>query len=132
MHLYNINMRKDWDNLRPALQNLLDESVELGEECGCQLAIYDGGRLVIDLAAGYFTPERERRVMQDSLFPIFSCGKPVVATAMHRLVMRGLVNYDTRIGDVWAEVGCKGKHDSNCMQFMTFTAVLFCDRFPGA
>ena len=38
-------MRKDWDNLRPMLQEAMDGSVERGEECGCQLAIYDGGKV---------------------------------------------------------------------------------------
>ena len=117
-------MRKDWDNLKSALQRLLDDSVEKGEECGCQLAIYDGGKLVLDLAAGYYTPKHDRKVTQDSLFPIFSCGKPVVATAMHRLVMRGLVNYDTRIGDIWPEFDCNNKHDIQLWHFMTHTAGL--------
>ena len=125
-------MRKDWNNLRSALQQLLDESVEAGEECGCQLAIYDGGHLVVDLAAGYYTPEHNRKVTQDSLFPIFSCGKPVVATAMHRLVMRGLVNYDTRIGDVWSEFDCNNKHDIQLWHIMTHTAGLFRNPVPDA
>ena len=121
-------MRKDWDNLRPALQSLLDGSVDNGEECGCQLAIYDGGRLVVDLASGYYAPDRVRRVTQNSLFPIFSCGKPVVATAMHRLVMRGLIGYDTRIGDVWPEFDCNNKYDIQLWHFMTHTAGL--NRLP--
>ncbi len=115
-------MRKDWNNLRPALQQLLEAGVELGEECGCQLAIYDGGKLVIDIAAGYYAPDRSRKVTQDSLFPIFSCGKPVVATAMHRLVMRGLIGYDTRIGDVWPEFDCNNKHDIQLWHLMSHTA----------
>ncbi|MBO4345025.1 MAG: beta-lactamase family protein [Victivallales bacterium] len=123
-------MRKDWDNLRDSLQRILDDGVERGEECGCQLAIYDGGRLVVDLAAGYYTPERERKVTTDSLFPIFSCGKPVVATAMHRLVMRGLIGYDTRIGDVWPEFDCNNKHGIQLWNFMTHTAGLYRNPVP--
>ena len=115
-------MRKDWNNLGPELQCILDESVRNGEECGCQLAIYDNGKLVVDLAAGYYTPEHDRIVTQDSLFPIFSCGKPVVATAMHRLVRRGLISYDTRIGDIWPEFDCNNKQDIQLWHFMTHTA----------
>lgn len=115
-------MRKDWDALRPQLQELLDESVKTGEECGCQLAIYDQDKLVIDLASGYYTPAQARKVTTDSLFPIFSSGKSVVVTAMHCLVKRGLISYDTRIGDIWPEFDCNNKQDIQLWHFLTHTA----------
>ena len=115
-------MRKDWDNLRPMLQEAMDGSVERGEECGCQLAIYHEGRLVIDLASGYSAPDRSKAVAQDSLFPVFSCGKGIMATAMHRLVMKGLISYDTKIGDVWPEFKCNRKQDIMLWHVMTHRA----------
>ena len=116
-------MVKDWQRLIPQLQKVLDDSVSSGEECGLQLAIYDGGKLVVDLASGTDSPDGAP-VTQDSLFPIFSCGKGVLTTAMHRLVEKGLIDYDTRIGDVWPEFACNGKEDVRLWHIMTHRAGL--------
>lgn len=117
-------MNKNWDIIRPQLQKVMDDSIRSGEECGCQLAIYHKGQLVIDLAAGFYTPAQARIITQDSLFPVFSCGKAIMATAMHRLVMRGLISYDTRIGDVWPEFDCNMKQDIQLWHLMAHCAGL--------
>ncbi|MBP5638599.1 MAG: beta-lactamase family protein, partial [Victivallales bacterium] len=117
-------MNKDWQKLIPELQRILDDSVESGEECGLQLAIYDTGKLVVDLAAGHDSPSGGSPVTQDSLFPVFSCGKGVMTTAMHRLVEKGMIDYDTRIGDLWPEFDCNGKQDVRLWHIMTHRAGL--------
>ena len=73
-------------NVIQRLQGLLDQAVESGKECGCQLAVYENGELVADLCAGYTTPERTQEVMPDTLFPVFSVGKGIFSTAAHRLI----------------------------------------------
>ena len=117
-------MNKNWSKLRPILQDILDESVEQGEECGLQLAIYDHGELVVDLVSGTDSPDGGKTVNNQSLFPIFSCGKGVMTTVMHRLVEKGLIGYDTRIGDIWPEFDCNGKEDIRLWHIMTHRAAL--------
>ena len=78
------------------LQKLLDEATESGLECGCQLAIYENGELVADLCSGYTTPDRRRKVEPDTLFPVFSVGKGLFTTAIHRMVEKGALSYSTR------------------------------------
>jgi len=107
------------------LQSLLDEAVESGLECGCQLAVYIKGELVADLCAGYTTPSKERRVTTDSLFPVFSSGKGIVATAIHRLVEKGVFNYSTRIGDIWPEFACNGKENTLLWHLLTHRGGLY-------
>jgi len=110
-------MRTDWDNLRAPLQQALDEATASGQEHSCQLAIYHRGRLVIDLCSG---PD----VTAKSLFPIFSCGKPVAATVVARLVQKGLLDYDMPIRDVWPEFACNGKEEMRLWHFLSHRAGL--------
>lgn len=117
-------MNKNWNELAPKLQGIMDEATSSRQEAACQLAIYDHGKLVINLASGYYDESKERPVTADTLFPIFSCGKAIMATAMHRLVAKGLVSYDTRIADIWPEFGCNGKEDTRLWHFMTHRSAL--------
>jgi CubicO group peptidase (beta-lactamase class C family) len=54
-------------------------------------------------------PATGRAVDGDTLFPIFSVGKGVTATIMHRLVERGLLTYDTPVAEIWPEFAAHGK-----------------------
>ena len=42
-------MNTNWNELSPILQGIMDDATRIGEECGCQLAIYHHGKLVLDL-----------------------------------------------------------------------------------
>ena len=44
------------------LQQILDEAVASGEECGCQLAVYQHGKLLCTLCAGFTTPDKKIKV----------------------------------------------------------------------
>lgn len=109
------------------LQSLLDEAVESGLECGCQLAIYQDGELIADLAAGFTSPERKNPVTPETLFPVFSVGKAIAVTAIHRLLEKGTLSYSTRLGDVWPEFDCNGKEHILLWHVLTHRAALFRD-----
>ncbi len=93
------------------LQRIIDEATASGEECGCQLAIFHRGKPVLSLVSGWTSAARTEKVTERTMFPIYSCGKSVMATMVHRLVEQGIMDYDTRIADYWPEFGCKGKED---------------------
>ena len=93
------------------LQNILDNATASGEECGCQLVIFKDGKPLVNLASGYTGPERIKKVTEHTLFPVYSCGKAVVSTAVHRLVKQGKLSYDDKVADYWKEFGCNGKED---------------------
>lgn len=96
----------------PLLQSILDQAVDSGDECGLQLAIYDHGTLVANLCSGFADRARTIKVTPDTLFPIFSCGKGVMAAAFHILAERQIIRYDDRIADYWPEYACNGKEDT--------------------
>ena len=93
------------------IETLLKDLVADGRELGVQVAVYHRGRLVVDAAAGATAsdPARARPVDSRTLFPVFSTGKGVTATAAHLLVERGLVAYDTPVAAVWPEFAANGK-----------------------
>ncbi len=93
------------------LQQVMDEATESGEECGCQLAIFQHGKPVVSLVSGYTSADRTEKVTERTMFPLFSCGKSVMATIVHRLVEQGIMDYDARVADYWPEFGCNGKED---------------------
>ena len=57
------------------LQRIMDEATGSGEECGCQLAIFQNGKPVLSLVSGYTSAKRDEKVTERTMFPIFSCGK---------------------------------------------------------
>ena len=101
------------------LQRAMDEATESGEECGCQLAIFQHGKPVLSLVSGYTSAARDEKVTERTLFPIFSSGKSVMATIVHRLVEQGIMDYDARIADCWPEFGCNGKEDIRLWQVLS-------------
>jgi len=101
------------------IQDVMDEATESGEECGCQLAIFQDGQPVLSLVSGYTSAARDEKVTERTLFPIFSCGKSVMATMVHMLVERGIMDYDARIADYWPEFGRGGKEDIRLWQVLS-------------
>ena len=104
------------------LQEVLNAVVAQGRERGVQLAAYLEGELVVDIAAGTADPGKTRMVTQDTLFPIFSVGKGITSTIIHRLVEQGKLDYDQRIAHYWPEFGVNGKDGITIRQALNHSA----------
>src|SRR5918994_2014584 len=91
------------------VQQAIDWLVESGAERGLQVAAYRNGELVVDAVAGVADPETGRPVTSDTLFFSYSIGKGVASTVVHVLAERGVLDYDTRIAELWPEFGAQGK-----------------------
>lgn len=100
-------------SLQGTVQELLDSAVAAGSEHGCQVAVFVDGELVVDAYAGTTGHENNALVDSQTLFPIFSAGKGIVTTAFLRLVERGLIALDQKVGDIWPEYACNGKEDTS-------------------
>ena len=94
------------------LQHILDESVASGEECGLQLTVYQGGQLAADLCAGYTDASRQTPVSQSSIFPLFSSGKAIMATAFHMLQEEYGFDYNEKVCKYWSEFTGQGKENT--------------------
>jgi CubicO group peptidase (beta-lactamase class C family) len=67
------------------------------------------GEILFESVAGIADSQTERPVDHDTLFPIFSATKGVVATAVHLQAERGHLEYDRSIADYWPEFAAAGK-----------------------
>ena len=68
--------------------------------CAAQLCVISGGQVVADESFG---------CRPDSLFLLFSAGKPLVALLVHMLAELGLVSLDDPVARHWPEFGQHGK-----------------------
>ena len=93
------------------LQKILDEAVASGEECGLELAIWHRGKPAANLCAGYADAAHTRPVTTDTLFPLFSSGKAVMATAFHMLKEEYGFDYAEKVSRYWPGFTGHGKED---------------------
>jgi CubicO group peptidase (beta-lactamase class C family) len=104
------------------VQSAIDEAVAAGKEVGVQVAAYLNGELVIDAWGGLADPYSGRLVDGETLFNVYSVTKAVAATAIHMLVDRGLLDYDTPIVKWWPEYGAHGKEKTTLRHVLTHRA----------
>lgn len=78
------------------------------DEGAAQLAVYQDGRLVVDLWTGG-DPVGGRPVGGDSLGVVMSVTKGVVATCAHLLSRRGVLDLDAPVREYWPEFAAGGK-----------------------
>lgn len=96
-------------SLQNDVQKLFDRLVAEDKERGLQAAVYFQGELVVHAWAGLADPARGLAVTGETLFPVFSCGKGVTSTIVHRLAERCLLSYDLPIASLWPEFAAAGK-----------------------
>lgn len=90
---------------------------------GAAVCVYHRGESVVDAWAGTRNAEGapwERETVAMS----FSTTKGVVATALHRLVDRGLVNYDEPVATYWPEFAANGKEHVTVGHLLSHSAGL--------
>src|SRR5918992_923734 len=97
------------NDVQEQVQEAIDRMVESGAERGLQVAVYGNGEKVVDAVAGIADPATGRPVTSDTPFFSYSIGKGVASTVVHVLAERGVLDYDTRIVELWPEFGAHGK-----------------------
>lgn len=88
-------------------------------EVGMQVAVFLGGDLIVDVSIGYADAAGGRVVDSDTLFPVFSVTKGLVATAIHRAVDDGLLGLTTPVSAYWPEFAAGGKASATVADVLT-------------
>ncbi len=91
---------------------------------GGALAVYLDGQPVVDVWTGW--SDRRGRVhwSADTGAMVFSATKGVASTVIHRLVDRGLIDYDAPVAEYWPEFGANGKAEITVRDVMRHRAGL--------
>jgi CubicO group peptidase (beta-lactamase class C family) len=95
--------------LQHAVQAVLDELVEDGDEVGLQAVVMKDGALVADARSGVADPVSGEPVSAGTLFFAGSTAKGVLSSLVHALVAAGKFDYDLRLAEVWPEFAAHGK-----------------------
>ena len=88
---------------------------------GAAVAVYLHGELVVDAWTGARTSAGDPWE-RDTVAMSFSTTKGVVSTVLHRLVDRGLVDYDAPVARYWPEFAQAGKGEITVRQLLTHSA----------
>ncbi len=78
---------------------------------GGALTVYIDGKPVVDVWRGWSDRDGTAPWTANTGAMVFSATKGVAATVVHRLVDRGLMDYDTPVAQYWPEFGANGKAD---------------------
>ena len=90
---------------------------------GMAVAVYHHGELVVDAWTGRRNAAGDPWT-RDTMSMSFSTTKGVVATIVHRLVDRGLLDYDVPVATYWPEFAAAGKQSITLRQLLDHQAAL--------
>lgn len=89
------------------------------DELAARFSVVLNGETVIDLWAGSVDTARTAPFTADTLVPVFSTGKAVMALMIAGCVDRGLASYEDRVADIWPAFGAAGKDRLTLGQLMS-------------
>ena len=90
---------------------------------GMAVAVYHHGEPVVDLWAGVRNAAGDPWE-RDTMATCFSTTKGVVATVVHRLVDRGLLDYDVPVATYWPDFGAAGKEQITLRHLLTHQSAM--------
>ena len=88
-------------------------------ELAARFSVVIDGEVALDLWAGSADLAGHKPFTEDSLVPVFSTGKAVMALMIARCVDRGLLSYEDRVCDHWPAFGAASKGDLTVGQLMS-------------
>ena len=122
---------KPTGELQEKAQALADLAVREGLQGALQFCAFRDGECVVDVHAGTMSADAGApRIDGRTLFPIFSTEKPLLATAVHRSVERGVLDYDRPVSDWWPAFRGGGKERLTVRELLGYRSGLP-DRKPG-
>jgi CubicO group peptidase (beta-lactamase class C family) len=100
------------------------ERAEPYRDVGASLAVYRGGKRVVDLWGGWRDKEHKRPWKRDTLVNVYSTTKGIVATALAMAADQGKLRYEDRVAKYWPEFAAAGKADVTVAQLISHQAGL--------
>lgn len=91
---------------------------------GGALAVFLHGEPVVDVWTGYADRAGRQYWTADTGAMVFSATKGMASTVIHRLVDRGLIEYDSPVAEYWPEFAANGKVDITVRDVMRHRAGL--------
>jgi CubicO group peptidase (beta-lactamase class C family) len=110
------------EDFRPVAEQLEKQLQGIGAG-GAAVCVYHRGERVVDIWAGTKNPGEDWE--SDTMALSFSTTKGVMATMVHTLVDRGLLDYDDPVAKYWPEFAQSGKGAMTVRQILSHQAGLY-------
>ena len=110
----------DWSSIGDIVQR----SVDAGDEIGAGVSVWHRGEKVLDVAAGTRDASGQPW-QQDTLVHTYSVAKPFAALAALTAVADGAIGLDQPIVDVWPEFGTNGKGGTTLRHVLSHQSGLY-------
>ena len=110
----------DWSSIG----DLVQRSVDAGDEIGAGVSVWHRGQKVLDLAVGTRNDAGDPWQL-DTLVHTYSVAKPFAALAALSAVADGSIGLDQPISDVWPEFGANGKAAITLRQVLSHQSGVF-------
>jgi CubicO group peptidase (beta-lactamase class C family) len=104
------------------VRRAFEKQVASGQHIGGAVAVYAGGRCVIDLWGGVADEDSGRAWAEDTMALSYSTTKGLTATCLHILADRGLVSYTDKVAKYWPLFAQHGKQDITIYHLLTHQA----------
>jgi CubicO group peptidase (beta-lactamase class C family) len=106
------------------VRDAFEQNFAEGREIGAAVAVYAGGRKVVDLWGGIADHRTGREWEAGTPAFGFSCTKALTATAALLLAERGAYDVDGPVTDWWPEFGARGKEGATAAHLLSHQAGL--------
>ncbi|KAI9298259.1 beta-lactamase/transpeptidase-like protein [Neoconidiobolus thromboides FSU 785] len=93
------------------VKEVFRNSFERGIEVGASVAVYNKGKLVVELYGGYQDYENKELFNETTLTIVFSSSKFMASAVIAKLVDQGLLAYNEKICTYWPEFSNGGKEE---------------------
>ncbi len=110
-------------NLQHRLQQLFTELQLDDAPAGGAVVVYQANKCIAQVSVGMARPDMEWQ--PDTLAINFSTGKGVLATLVHVLVSKKMLDYDATIASYWPAFAARGKEKVTLRRVMSHQANLF-------
>jgi CubicO group peptidase (beta-lactamase class C family) len=105
--------------LKDAFADNFADAPEGLNERGARVSVCIGGEVVVDLRAGWADAAQTIAFGANTLTPVFSTGKAVMALMIATCVERGLLDYERPVASYWPAFGQAGKSAITVGQMMS-------------
>ena len=119
------------NEMQTAVQEIINNAIASGHQTAVQCCVYINGQLVVDAWGGNINKTGGHNIDGHSLFPVFSTGKALFVTAVHRAVELGKLSYDMKIAQIWPEFACNGKEVITLRDVLSHRSGLPTGPLPG-
>jgi CubicO group peptidase (beta-lactamase class C family) len=106
------------------VKEIFQRNLDSGEDLGASVALIVDGEMVIDLWGGYTDEAKTTPWKEDTIVPVYSTSKTMVALCALILIDRGLIDPFAPVATYWPEFAANGKENIQVRHVMSHTSGL--------